>query len=76
MDFLKCVCVFAVVKVTDFLKYSGTFGDKMGTLVETGVGVANVSLEGRSSAKLQSSFGSLRKEELDVRKLLQDSKHK
>ncbi|XP_031432605.1 gasdermin Eb [Clupea harengus] len=65
-----------VVKVTDFLKYSGTFGDKMGTLVETGVGVANVSLEGRSSAKLQSSFGSLRKEELDVRKLLQDSKHK
>ncbi|MEQ2166464.1 hypothetical protein GOODEAATRI_028416 [Goodea atripinnis] len=35
---------------------------------------ANLSLESKDSSKLQSSFGSLKKEEVEVQKLLRDSK--
>lgn len=69
-----------VVKETDFLKYSGVFSKEMsGTVdagVDAGVGGVNMGVEGKGATKLQSSFGSLRKEELDVHKLLQDSKDK
>ncbi|XP_061113263.1 gasdermin Eb [Conger conger] len=63
-----------VVVETDFLKYAGTFGDKLSGKVDGGVGPANFSLEGKGSSKLQSSFGSLKKQEVDVQKLLLDSK--
>ncbi|XP_076136757.1 gasdermin Eb [Alosa pseudoharengus] len=70
-----------VLAEMDFLKYSGTFGEKMSSSLETEVGNANalegqVALEGKSTSKLQSSFGTLRKQELDVCALLQDSKDK
>lgn len=38
------------------------------------VNVSSVTLEGKDSSKLQTSFGSLKKEEVDVQKLLRDSK--
>ncbi|XP_029919686.1 gasdermin-E-like [Myripristis murdjan] len=62
-----------VVSETDFLTYAGTFGDVIGGQVDAKAGVVSVTLEGRGSTKLQSSFGKLKIEKVDVRKLLQDS---
>uniref|UniRef100_A0A8C9XQA8 Gasdermin Eb n=1 Tax=Sander lucioperca TaxID=283035 RepID=A0A8C9XQA8_SANLU len=59
---------------TDFIKYNGTFGDNIQGTVDANFVHTNVSLEGKDSSKLQSSFGSLKKEEVDVQKLLRDSK--
>lgn len=58
---------------TEFLTYKGTFGDKISGKVDTEAGSVSVTLEGCGSSKLQSSFGTLKKEELDVKKLLRDS---
>ncbi|KAJ8290668.1 hypothetical protein GJAV_G00016110 [Gymnothorax javanicus] len=63
-----------VILETDFLKYAGTFGDSVSGKVDGGVGSANLSVEGKGSFKLQSSFGSLKKQEVKVEKLLHDSK--
>lgn len=59
---------------TDFLTYNGTFGDKHSGNLDTEVGSVSVTLEGRGSSKLQCSFGELKKEELDEKKLIQDSR--
>lgn len=59
-----------------FLTYNGTFGDKLSGKLDTEAGSVNVSLEGQGSSKLQSSFGRLMKQELDVMKLLKDSKNR
>ncbi|XP_032375585.1 gasdermin Eb isoform X2 [Etheostoma spectabile] len=59
---------------TDFIKYNGTFGDNIQATVDANFVHASVSVEGKDSSKLQSSFGSLKKEEVDVQKLLRDSK--
>ncbi|XP_041811778.1 gasdermin-E-like [Chelmon rostratus] len=61
------------VSETEFLTYKGTFGDKISGKVDTEAGSVSVTLEGCGSSKLQSSFGTLKKEELDVKKLLRDS---
>ncbi|XP_054478021.1 gasdermin Eb [Anoplopoma fimbria] len=63
-----------VVVETDFIKYNGTFGDNIQGTVDANFAKSNVSLEGKDSSKLQSSFGSLKKEEVDVQKLLRGSK--
>ncbi|XP_028280814.1 gasdermin-E-like [Parambassis ranga] len=62
------------VVVTDFIKYSGTFGDNIQGTVDAKFVDSSISLEGKDSSKLQSSFGSLKKEEVDVQQLLRDSK--
>lgn len=59
---------------TDFTKYSGTFGDKIQGTMSADVAKNNVSLQGEDSSKIQSSFGSLKKQEVDMQKLLRDSK--
>ncbi|XP_040020537.2 gasdermin Eb [Gasterosteus aculeatus] len=64
------------VTETDFIKYDGTFGDNIQATVDANFNSANVSLEGKDSSKLQSSFGSLKKEELEVQKLLLDCKER
>ncbi|XP_013864222.1 gasdermin Eb [Austrofundulus limnaeus] len=56
----------------DFLKYSGTFGDSLQGTVDASFAKSSVNVEGKDTSKLQSSFGSLKKEEVDVQKLLQD----
>ncbi|XP_031676400.1 gasdermin-E [Oncorhynchus kisutch] len=65
-----------VVVKTDFLKYQGTFGDNKSGNFETNLVAVNLKVEGKDTSKLQSSFGSLKKEEVDVQKLLRDSKDK
>ncbi|XP_017282053.1 gasdermin Eb [Kryptolebias marmoratus] len=63
-----------VVMEKDFLKYSGTFGDSVQGTVGGTVVKANASVEGKDTTKLQSTFGPLKKEEVDVQKLLLDCK--
>ncbi|KAM4601018.1 gasdermin-E-like [Polymixia lowei] len=63
-----------VVIEADFIKYNGTFGVNVKGNVEGRFVHCNVNLEGKDASKLQSSFGSLKKEEVDVQKLLRDSK--
>ncbi|MBN3274510.1 GSDME protein, partial [Polyodon spathula] len=65
-----------VVVESDFLKYEGTFEDLIGGNVRTEVRNLNMGLEGKGSSKLQSSFGELRKQEVDVLHLLQDSEER
>ncbi|XP_006801451.1 gasdermin Eb [Neolamprologus brichardi] len=65
-----------VVVETDFIKYSGTFSDNIQGTVDANFSKYSVKLQGEDSSKLQSSFGSLKKEEIDMQKLLQDSKDK
>lgn len=82
--FLIHICIYANttchiisgVSETEFLTYKGTFGDKLSGKVDTEAGSVSVMLEGRGSSKLQSFFGKLKKEELDVRKLLYDSSNR
>ncbi|KAG5843137.1 hypothetical protein ANANG_G00185280 [Anguilla anguilla] len=58
---------------TDFLKYEGTFGNTVSGKLE-GVGQVNVNLEGKGMCNLQFSFGNLKKQEVDICKLLQASR--
>ncbi|KAK5617184.1 hypothetical protein CRENBAI_011139 [Crenichthys baileyi] len=66
--------VTPVVLETDFIKYNSTFGDNVQGNVDAKFVKGSLSLESKDSSKLQSSFGSLKKEEAEVQKLLQDSK--
>lgn len=58
----------------DFITYNGTYGDNLKGTFEMNFVQNNVNVESKDTSKLQSSFGSLKKEELDVQKLLTDSK--
>ncbi|XP_068189100.1 gasdermin-E-like [Antennarius striatus] len=61
------------VSDTEFLTYKETCGDSLSGKLDTETGPVSVKLEGLGSSKLQSCFGKLKKEELDVNKLLHDS---
>lgn len=65
--------VLSGVSEAEFLTYKGTFGDKLSGKLDTEAGPVGITLQGRGSSKLQSCFGKLKKEELDVKKLLRDS---
>ncbi|XP_051871866.1 gasdermin Eb [Pristis pectinata] len=53
-----------------FLKYEGKFGDKMEASAETQFAHLSFSLEGQDAVELESSFGNLKKQELDLQQLL------
>lgn len=65
---------------TEFIKYNGTYGDGIKENVEASFSQAKVhsgvSVKAKDSSKLQSSFGSLKKEEVDMQKLMRDCKDK
>ncbi|XP_051574138.1 gasdermin-E-like isoform X2 [Myxocyprinus asiaticus] len=63
-----------VVVETDFLTYSGKVVDNKGGSFEAEIGPESLNVEGSCLTKLQSSFGKLKKQEVDVQKLLQNSK--
>lgn len=70
-----CLSVFSTdVIETDFLKYRHTVEGNAGGGAETDIGSGNLNIEAKGSSKLASSFGSLKKQEVDVQKLLSDSK--
>ncbi|KAI3358447.1 hypothetical protein L3Q82_014874 [Scortum barcoo] len=62
------------VSEKEFVTYQGTYGDKLSGQLDTEAGSVSVTVEGRGSTKLQSCFGTLKKEELDVKKLLHGSR--
>ncbi|CAL8255469.1 unnamed protein product [Boreogadus saida] len=68
--------ILPVLTETDFIKYNGRFSDNMQGNIEANLHpeAVNLSVEGKDSSKLRSAFGSLKKEELDLQKLLRDSK--
>ncbi|XP_035762494.1 gasdermin-E-like [Neolamprologus brichardi] len=61
------------VSESEFLTYKGTYGAKLASDLGPEVGSASIRLEGRGTTKLQSCFGQLKKEEVNVKKLLLDS---
>ncbi|KAM6903816.1 gasdermin-E-like [Lycodopsis pacificus] len=61
------------VSEAEFLTYKGTFRGNVSGTLETEAYSASITLEGWGSSELQSCFGKLKKEELDVKKLLRDS---
>lgn len=56
-----------------FVSFEGTFGDSISGVADTQAGSVSVTVEAHGTSKLQSSFSKLKKEELDVKKLLRDS---
>lgn len=65
--------VLSGLSETDFLTYKGTFRDAVSGKLDSEVGPVGGTLEGQGSSELQSCFGRMLKEELDVKKLLRDS---
>ncbi|XP_027004828.1 gasdermin Eb [Tachysurus fulvidraco] len=61
---------------TDFLKYNGTIENSETGNAEANVGPAKMNIEGKGLHKMASSFGSLTKQEVDVQKLLCDTKNR
>ncbi|KAK2830184.1 hypothetical protein Q5P01_018115 [Channa striata] len=61
---------------TEFLTYEGTYGDKLSGKLDTQARSFKVKVVGQGTSKLQSCFGRLKKEELDVKTLLRDSTHR
>ncbi|XP_034030880.1 gasdermin-E-like [Thalassophryne amazonica] len=61
------------VTETDFIKYNGTFGGNLQASVDASFEHSTVKIQGKESSKLQSSFGSLKKQEVDVPSLLRDT---
>ena len=55
---------------SDFLSYEGRFGDNLSGKLDAKAGSISVNVEGRCSSKLQLSFGKLKKQDVDVQKLL------
>lgn len=71
----QCLSVsFTVVIETDFLKYKRTAKNNTTGGAEADIGSGNLNIEGQGMSKLASSFGYLKKQEVDVQKLLRDSK--
>ncbi|XP_030597377.1 gasdermin-E-like [Archocentrus centrarchus] len=64
------------VSESEFLTYKGTYGSTFDSELGPEAGSASVKLEGRGTTKLQSCFGKLKKEEVDVKKLLLDSSNR
>ncbi|XP_077577484.1 gasdermin-E-like [Stigmatopora nigra] len=64
-----------VLTETDFIKYNGTYGDSIQGSMDATFIHSNLNAEGKDSSKLASSFGSLKKDEVDVRQLLRDTKN-
>uniref|UniRef100_A0AAY4BEL9 Gasdermin pore forming domain-containing protein n=1 Tax=Denticeps clupeoides TaxID=299321 RepID=A0AAY4BEL9_9TELE len=72
-DEYLCVSDCAELITTDFMNYKGTYTEKMGGALHAEMGGARMQAEGRGSSQLQSSFGKLRKEVVNVRMLLDSS---
>ncbi|XP_069504298.1 gasdermin-E [Ambystoma mexicanum] len=61
-----------VVVESDFVKYDGKFGNCIGGNIGTEVGVLELSSAGKGCVESHTSFGSLRKREVDINQLMKD----
>ncbi|XP_054619970.1 gasdermin-E-like [Dunckerocampus dactyliophorus] len=64
------------VSQAEFLTYNSIYGDKLMATLEAEAGSVGLTLEGRGTSNLLSCFGKLRKKEMDVKKLLHDSRNR
>ncbi|XP_063159843.1 gasdermin-E isoform X2 [Candoia aspera] len=63
-----------VILESDFVKYEGKFEDGIRGSIETSFGRINLGTGGRDIVESQSSFGNLKKQEVDLHKLMKDVK--
>lgn len=62
-----------VVVESDFVKYEGKFENHVSGAIETVLGKVKLNVGGRGLVESQSSFGTLRKQEVDLQQLIRDS---
>uniref|UniRef100_H3AEY8 Gasdermin E n=1 Tax=Latimeria chalumnae TaxID=7897 RepID=H3AEY8_LATCH len=65
-----------VVVESDFLKYESKSGNTEKGTIGASVGIGNLVVGGNESVELQSSFGTVRKQEVDVHQLLKDAQER
>ncbi|XP_007433151.1 gasdermin-E isoform X1 [Python bivittatus] len=63
-----------VIIESDFVKYEGKFEDCIGGSIETSLGRISLGTGGRDIVESRSSFGNLKKQEVDLHKLMKDVK--
>ncbi|XP_075602106.1 gasdermin-E [Balearica regulorum gibbericeps] len=63
-----------VIVESDFAKYMGKFEDFLQGSIETSFGKINLGAGGKGYVENQSSFGNLRKQEIDLQQLMKDVK--
>ncbi|XP_054672086.1 gasdermin-E isoform X1 [Grus americana] len=63
-----------VIVESDFAKYMGKFEDFLQGSIETSLGKINLGAGGKGYVENQSSFGNLRKQEIDLQQLMKDVK--
>lgn len=66
--------LFTAVVETDFLTYNGKVVDNKSGSAAADFGPGTINVGGAGSSKLLLSFGNLKKQEVDVQELLQESK--
>nr|XP_012628783.1 non-syndromic hearing impairment protein 5 [Microcebus murinus] len=62
-----------VVVESDFVKYEGKFENHVSGTIETALGKVKLNLGGSGLVQSQSSFGTLRKQEVDLQQLIGDA---
>lgn len=62
-----------VVVESDFVKYEGKFKNHVSGAIETTLGKVKLNIGGKGLMESQSSFGTLRKQEVDLQQLLRDA---
>ncbi|XP_004626528.1 gasdermin-E [Octodon degus] len=62
-----------VVVESDFVKYEGKFENHVSGSIETVLGKIKLNVGGKGLVESQSSFGTLRKQEVDLQQLIRDS---
>ncbi|XP_024418892.2 gasdermin-E [Desmodus rotundus] len=62
-----------VVVESDFVKYEGKSENHMSGSIETALGKVTLNARGKGLVESQSSFGTLRKQEVDLQQLLRDA---
>ncbi|KAM9216296.1 gasdermin-E [Dugong dugon] len=62
-----------VVVESDFVKYEGKFENHVSGTIETALGKVKLNIGGKGLVESQSSFGTLRKQEVDLQQLIRDS---
>nr|XP_035953100.1 gasdermin-E isoform X2 [Halichoerus grypus] len=62
-----------VVVESDFVKYESKFQNHVSGTIETALGKVKMNVGGKGLVESQSSFGNLRKQEVDLQQLIRDS---
>lgn len=60
----------AVVVESDFVKYEGKFANHVSGAIETALGKLKLNVGGKGLVESESSFGSVKKQEVDLQQLL------